>query len=524
MLKPLLKKQLLESLAFFAISNKDGKRRSTASIVGFVALMVYALGAMVVLFYQTAKMLCAPLVAAKLDWVYFAFMGAIAFALAFIGSVFSVKAKVYEAKDNELLLSMPVKPWHILFSRTVGAYAYAWLFAALVFAPALVCYFTVAGFSFSALVGSLLSICLLPLGALALGFLFGWILAIVTARLPAKNLLTTVFFLAFFVAYMFLYSKLNDYLAYVIGNGAAVGAKMKTALYPFYQLGLGSTGNWSGMGLSVVVFCGAFALAYLVVARSFLKIAIAKRGGAKAKYTGNGYRQRSAFSALFRREAMRLKNPMVLLNAAMGVFLALLLPVFALFNLDVYRQLVLIDGGELLVAAIVCVVGATNVLSASAVSLEGENLWRSQTLPVATEKILAAKICLHTLLSGGASLVCGVTLGVCLRLPALSVVMTAATVCAFALFSATLGLAINLKLPDLHWTSEVAAVKQGMSPLAAMFANIATVAALVGGYFLFGKYMPPAGYLAVCFGALGLASGMLMIWLGKRGCKIFERL
>ena len=47
---------------------------------------------------------------------------------------------------------------------------------------------------------------------------------------------------------------------------------------------------------------------------------------------------------------------------------------------------------------------------------------------------------------------------------------------------------------------------------------------LVGGYFLFGKYLPAWGYMLVCAGALTLASVGVWIWLKKRGTMIFEEL
>ena len=46
-----------------------------------------------------------------------------AFALMFIGSVFTAKSQLFEAKDNELLLSMPVPPGMILLSRMAALLA-----------------------------------------------------------------------------------------------------------------------------------------------------------------------------------------------------------------------------------------------------------------------------------------------------------------------------------------------------------------------------------------------------------------
>ncbi len=95
---------------------------------------------------------------------------------------------------------------------------------------------------------------------------------------------------------------------------------------------------------------------------------------------------------------------------------------------------------------------------------------------------------------------------------------------AFSALCAALGLVLNLKLPNLRWTSEVVAVKQGMSAFAAMFADIGVLAAFVIGYVTFGNNLPAAGYLAVCLGVSLAAAAALGAWLKKRGTRIFENL
>ena len=70
-------------------------------------------------------MLCKPLVESGLTWVYFAMMGLIAVTFSIIGGIFTTKAKLYEAKDNDFLLSMPVSTKTILFVRMVSLYLFS---------------------------------------------------------------------------------------------------------------------------------------------------------------------------------------------------------------------------------------------------------------------------------------------------------------------------------------------------------------------------------------------------------------
>ena len=55
---------------------------------------------------------------AGLDWLYFA-TGLYGSGLSVFGSVFATQSQIYDAKDNGLLLSMPIPPRTILLSRVL---------------------------------------------------------------------------------------------------------------------------------------------------------------------------------------------------------------------------------------------------------------------------------------------------------------------------------------------------------------------------------------------------------------------
>ena len=109
MLKVLLKKQWLALTAFLMIG-KNGQRRSPKAVLLFALLFVYAFGALGVMFWGMADMLCEPLATAGLAWVYFALMAVIATAFGVVIGIFAAKSTLYEAKDNDLIFSMPIPP------------------------------------------------------------------------------------------------------------------------------------------------------------------------------------------------------------------------------------------------------------------------------------------------------------------------------------------------------------------------------------------------------------------------------
>jgi ABC-2 type transport system permease protein len=196
----LLKKQCLSALSFFTMG-KNGKKRSPKVIAAFAVLILYAVGSMGLLYWQMADMLCEPLLSLGMAWVYFAMMGTMATALGVILGIFIAKTRLYEAKDNDLLLSMPIPSWVILLSRTVGLYLFTLFIEGIVFIPAILRYFTIVGFSLLPVVCSVAVMILLPFLALALFFMLGWVIAFISAKIPGKNTLEVLFSVAFLVGY-----------------------------------------------------------------------------------------------------------------------------------------------------------------------------------------------------------------------------------------------------------------------------------------------------------------------------------
>ena len=177
-----------------------------------------------------------------------------------------------------------------------------------------------------------------------------------------------------------------------------------------------------------------------------------------------------------------------------------------------------------LLCAAVCALISMNDMAAPSVSLEGKSLWLAQSLPVTAWQVLRAKLRMHLLLTA----VPGAVLGVCLvavcDFPAAQMAAVLALAAVFLVFSALLNLFLGLKMPNLHWTSEITPIKQSGAVAIALLGGWAYAAAMAVLYFLVGRHMGFAAYMAA-FLALTLAAAVLLyIWVRKKGCAIFASL
>ena len=95
------------------------------------------------------------LIAIGADWFYFFMFVGIDALLVFIFGVFQTKAEIFECRDNELLLSMPIKPISIVLSRVLSVIIWNYIESLIVFAPAVTVYAAFGG-SLRGIIGGIL--------------------------------------------------------------------------------------------------------------------------------------------------------------------------------------------------------------------------------------------------------------------------------------------------------------------------------------------------------------------------------
>ena len=94
----------------------------------------------------------------------------------------------------------------------------------------------------------------------------------------------------------------------------------------------------------------------------------------------------------------------------------------------------------------------------------------------------------------------------------------------YTLLSALAALALGLKMPNLTWTNETTPIKQSGCVMLALFANWFYAIALGGLYFLCGRYLSAAAYLALAAAITAAVCALLLRWVKQRGTRIFAAL
>ena len=519
MLKTLVKKQLMEIFRSYFYNAKTNKKRSTAGIIAYILLFAALMIGLIGMFTGLSVSLCAPLTQAGMGWLYFALMSLLAIFLGAFGSVFNTYSGLYFAKDNDLLLSLPIPVRTLMASRLLTVYLMGLMYSAVVILPAVIVYWVTVSAAPMALLGGVLLTALISIFVLTLSCALGWVVAKVSRKLKHKSFITVIVSLAGLAIYYFFVFKAQTAIEQLVANAAVYGEKIKGAAHPLYVFGLTGTGDVTAMLLSAAVVLALFALTWTLLSRSFLQITTASGTSGKAVYREKAVKRRSIDGALFGKELARFTaSPNYMLNSGLGI---LLLPISGILLLwkggtvvSLLNEVFTSQSGcaEVLLCTGVCAIASMNDMATPSVSL-----------PVKPWQVLRAKLKVQLALTALPALVPLVCMAFILPVTA-ALPLVFAEALAYIAFSACLGLTLGVARANLTWTSELMPIKQSLAVTIALFGGWLYAIAFAALYLWQGWKLGAAAYLAIAAAVTLAVTALLLRWLKTKGAQRFAML
>lgn len=518
--------------AFFKKSRKDGKPRGAGKIVLIGLLAVYLIACFLFLMGVMFAAVAPDLIANGLSWLYFALAGIAAVLLSLFGSVFAAQSYIFAAKDNELLLSMPVKPGAILLSRLLMVLVLSYIYELIVLIPAGIVYAIFAPFTPLMLTFFILGALVLPLLSVAVTCVLGWLIGLLTAKARRKNMITTVFMFIFIFAYIYFFMNLQNYLMSLIANSEGLAQSVRSYLAPFYNFGMAVGGGNVVDFLLMLLWCIIpVALVYLIMSRSFARIITTNRGQVKIKYKEKAVKQKSPRTALLKKEISYFLNlPAYIFNCGIGVVFNVLIGVFLIFSAkDMLFTLDEIMPGfsaaaPLIMAAAIGLLSSFNDVSAPSISLEGKTMWIIKSTPVKVFDVLFAKSMTNLAVSLPGivftAVVCWFVIPMNL-FEGIMLIVLPAFVCTF---TGMLGLGVNLLCPRFDWVNEISVIKQSASVIISVMASMVFTAVPFGIALPLAMISPIPGWavMILCLLYFVLLNVLCFLFLRFKGRKLYE--
>lgn len=501
--------------------------------ISLVVVLALAIGGPY-FFYFMFEEIVLYLIDINMTWFFFSILGIMMFALCFMGSVFLVQQELYGSKDNDLLLSMPLKQRDILLSRLLSVLLTNYIYILLLVIPAIVISIDLLKFNLIQLIFLFIIFITFPLLSMTFTCLISYIIVTIMAKVKFKKLIQIVLYLFFFGAYIYFVSGIQDVFALFMNNIDAMTNMVKMYLPPLYFMS-NAIINLDFMMLFIYLLMAIvpFILVVIILESNFNKIITAKKEVYTVKDQKIKHNKTNYKIALIKKELRQFGcNTTVILNGLLGsllLFIGTCVMLYQSNNLNyILSEIRIIDEIMWLFVFVVCLLNAyissLNFYTAFSISLEGKSFPITKSLPVESMDLFMAKIAMQLLLIVPVTLFCSFSSIFVFKFNIIQSIVVVLVPLLLTILVAFLGLIINLWKPKFDWVNEAACVKRSIPVVLTMFSSILFIGLLCALGFYAISYITITVFFFILIVFLILIISLLYFCLETYGVKKFEKL
>ena len=483
----LLKATMSQDMSLFKIKSKNESKFNKIILPIVLALIVMlSVGSYV-------AMLAEELVTYNLTYIILTIFIVVTSLLTIIEGVYKSQGILFEAKDNDLLFSMPISKSKIFFTRLFKLISFEFLYNSLFMLPAMLVYAMYEKTSISFYVISLIMLVLLPIIPTIVACIIGYIIKGLASRFKAKNvvqvILTTIMLLFIFYASF----NIQGLIANIIQNANNINEVITKIYYPA-GLYINLIQNFNILDLLVLFAINIIPAILFVYVASIFYFKITSKLGEKGKnrkkvdWTKNAdktFKVKSQLSGLINKEMKRFfSSPVFIINAGFGMILMIVATIAMSINFDGMIDSMMqskdigipIDEIKAMLPKIyygfIVFTSCMTSITSSMISLEGKSFNITKSLPVSPEKILLAKVLTSNIISIPVVVICDIIFFVVFKVTIIDIVFILLASIIMPTFTALTGILINLKYPKMDATSDTEVVKQSMSSVVSVFIGL----------------------------------------------------
>lgn len=536
----LLKATMSQDMSLFRIKARNESRARKIVLPIVLALLVmFSVGSYVAI-------LAEELAPSHLTYIVLTIFIMVTSLLTIIEGVYKSQGILFEARDNELLFSLPITQSKIFFIRIFKLITFQFLYNSLFMLPAIIVYAIYEKTNVSFYLISTVMLVLLPIIPTILGCIFGYIIKGLSAKFKARNIMQVLFTSLILLGIFYVSFNMQGMVANIVQNANSIQEIITKIYYPA-GLYINLIQNFNILDLVTLLAINIVPAFVFVYVASIFYFKINSKLGEKgngnkkvgvAKTTEKTYRVRTQLSGLIHKEMKRFfSSPVFMVNAGFGMVLMIAVTFALSINFDGMINSMMqgmeteipIPIGEIknmmpkVFYGFVIFISCMTSMTSSMISLEGKSFNITKSLPVETEKILLSKVLTSNILSIPIFLICDVIFFIAFKVAIIDIVFILLASIVMPTLTALIGILMNLKYPKMNATSDTEVVKQSMSSMLSAFMGM-FVAILSIAIMIMGNNYNTNLFVALELLTFSIITFMLWRILKKYGAKRFKEI
>ena len=405
----LLKACMTSDMNIFKIKTKNKKVSLILPIVIGLYLMFLIWGSANALFEKFAPL--------HMQYILLSFFAFVISIMTLMEGIYKTSSLIFNCKDDDLLLSLPIKRRTVLFVRIFKFYVFELIYNSLFLLPIMIAYIRWADtLSWTYFLTSIVMLFFLPIIPIVISCFIGVITSSLSSKTKYKNMVQIIISIALLVTILFISYNTDKVVEYLMKNATSLNEVITKLYYPAGIYAKLAT-DFSFIDLLVFIIISGFALVLFLVAiiiiifrfDSFMPILTSKEGG------------------------LGLSKEVITSNMSLIIFL--------LLSITAYMTSI------------------TN----SVISLEGKNINILKSLPVKVKTILMSKILACSVITTPILLIGLIILFIKFKTGIVDSIMLLILSILIPLVSHFIGIIVNLKYPKLDAENSTEIVKQSTS-------------------------------------------------------------
>ena len=401
--------------------------------------------------------------------------------LTLLTSVSYAKTLLFEAKDHDMLFSLPLPGRTIVAAKLATMYTLDSVLNIIMLVPCGIFYGIFARPHVTFYLYYFILIFFASLIPILIASILSALMSMIASRFRHAQFVSIVLYIIFLFAVMSFSFTMGSSAGSEeeVMVGAMFGGVLDglSAVYP--PLAWFTEAAMEGRLSSALLFVGVSLLAFAIVALVFGKFYVKIHEMFRPRTVRRKYKSSDKTSgimlALMKKDMKRtFSSANIFMNQLVGL---LMLVVFAvMFSIQDFgaESEEVAELFSIMFPFIFAMAAAMVNDTTTAISLEGKTFPLLKSLPIAPKAIIYSKLYLHMAFCAPVILVCGIAVSIVNGLHAVGAIATVVIPLCYAYSSGIVGLLINLKKYKVDWTSEITIVKN----------NLPMVITMLGGMFL----------------------------------------
>ena len=464
--------------------------------------------------YIIAKNL-APL---HLTYIMLSMFIAIVTVITFIEGIYKSQGILFEAKDNDLLFSLPIAKSKILFIRIFKLLIFQYIYNLMFLLPAFIIYIYFEKPTINFYLISLIMTLLIPIIPTTISSTLGYLIKLLSSKFKAKKIVQTLLSSFFFLGIFFLSMNIEDFIKNIASQALNINDFLIKIYYP-----IGSYINLIQQ-FDFITFCKLlliniipFGLFILLGSKYYFKIIFHSKENSLVKNNKNlDYTKRKPIYSLVKKELKRyFSSPVYMFNTSFGLLLILVVTILICIK------------GRIVFEDILANYNVSTNISLSTlycISLEGRTINLTKSLPVSEITILKSKV-IYPYFIELPFLIISQTIYFIKFKPTIFYMVSILLIGIVMIFiSSVTGLIINLKYPKMNASNDTEVVKQSMSSMVSVFIGMAIFIISILGFVFLSKKIDINLLIIIHINLFIIISIILYIILIKIGTKEYQKI